>query len=77
MTTQRAIVRPARRFRGSIAHKAVRKVRSQNLGVRPAIPPNQKRELIAHYRPQLLELSETTGFDVSDWISSYEEVDEQ
>ena len=75
LTTHPAIVIPARRFRGSVAHRAVRRVRSNNLGAKPAISDRQRRALESHYRPQLLSLQEVTGFDVSDWIAGYNEAD--
>lgn len=73
LTTHPALVRPARRFRGSVVHRAVRQLRSRNLGVRPVIPDSQQLKLERHYRPQLTDLQELTGFDVSEWVAGYQE----
>lgn len=70
-TTHPTLVRRARRLRGSVAHKAVRRVRSANLGVRPQVSDAHRRSLESHYRPELKGLQEATGFDTSGWLASY------
>ena len=74
LTTHPALVKPARHFRGSVAHRAVRRVRAENLGERPPISTDQRRALEEHYEPQLLDLQQLTGLDVSDWIAGYDKV---